>query len=453
MRLNVITFALALSLGLMQASPLRGQDGSKTDKTEKTDKPPNPLFDDPFTGEFTGGGMTVIIKAAGEDRYEGEIRKRGRSFAIKASLKGEEMVGVFVAGEFNYDFKCALDGESVKFTSDGKTLTLTRKDVAVPVVPVVPAVPEPFTPGVVKPMPAPVKPVDPDPAPVLPKSSLPVIPRSAKLTPAPDPARMNYSKLSAQELRHACWTRFPAGSFAVFDDSASSSTALPVTMRSRVHFTGIENGKVVLKGDEWLSDGWRETGRLIVAPTEGAARVDDMGYTRSESSSDIIEVEGVPLKCELWKYTGSSEIKGAPMKVQVQVWRSKEVDLPTLVLDLPEQRMLLEPDMVKVQAEVEYKGVKVTMGLQLNARDREGRVGKFAVKYAQVKGKSTLESGTTRIERTNDYWVSHQVPGGVIRAVDMEQRGIALKQHVMEMVDFSVGGESDKSSGASAPTP
>lgn len=408
-------------------------------------KPANPLLDDPFVGQFEGGGMVLILRpAAGGNGYEGEIRKRGQTFTVKATLKGEELVGVFVFDEFTYEFKGSLDQQALKFTTEDRTFSLQRKDQAgdasVPAISkTLPALPPAPNPPPKPPADLPVKPAAP--------------PANARLTPAPPVQRLDYARMNTQQLRQACWTRFPAGTVLVLEDIAITPTVVPVTERTSVVYSGIVDGKAALKAHAWDGARWTPWSQPITAPTEDAIRIDDMGFTKGETTSENLVIGPATVICDRMAYTGEIDVKGAPMRVSVLVWRGRGIDIPTLVMDLPEKRLLLEPDMVKVQAEIDYRGVKVAMGLQLDAMEQDGRVGRQSVKYAVVTGKSMIESGGTKIHRTSENWISHQVPGGVMKTTEAEKRGRAVTERLTQLVDFASGQDVERIAKPAAATP
>jgi hypothetical protein len=429
---------IGVSLLVALATQLPGETAVADDKPKPanplTAKPANPLLEDPFVGEYAGAGMVLILKpAAGGEGYEGEIRKRGQTFTLTAAMKGDDLAGSFTFDEFTYDFTCKLEDQALKFTTEGRTVSLKRREA--------PDAAPPVTPAPRQPAPSPVDPPARDhPAPPL------VTPVPSKVTAAPPPQRLDYASLSAQQLRQACWTRFPAGTSATFEDATTLPGFLPQSLRYKVIYQGIGNGKVMLRHLEEDGNRWTLSNSPAAAPTDEAIRIEDLGFTRGESAAEDLSINGSTIRCDRMSYTGQVESDGASMAVRVLLWRSKEVDVPTLVLDLPRKRLLLEPDMAKVQALIEYRDVKVQMLMQLDALNVQGRVGRHAVQYAVMTGRSTIESRTARIERASEYWISHQVPGGIIKTVETEKRNQSVRQRVIMMVDFAAAADqSDKS--------
>ena len=395
--------------------------------------PPNPLPADPYVGEFESNGIAVTVKAAAEG-YEGEIRRNGKAFPFKAAKKDGQVAGAFKFENLSYDFTLTLDGKNLKITTDSETFPLKRKEIDKPAV-VPPKNPEPDK-GLIVPVP--------DPVPTLP----PIRPKPGVPVAAPPPKAIDYAKLGTAQMRQSPWTRFEPGSFAIYEEGYATSQILSDTVRSKVVFQGIAAGKLALQLHRWETDKWLPP-TAATAPSDEAVRIDEFGYTRSVAGSETIVVDKRSLQCRRTTYAGEADSDGGgKIAVKAEFWTSDQVDKPPLFLDLPQKRLLVDPDVVKANVVMEYKSVKVNMTLQVDALDRQGEVGNRDVKYAVVTGKTTITSELSKLERTHDYWISHQVPGGLLRSIDTEVRGRETLRNVRTMVDFLAADPAEKTPGA-----
>ncbi len=399
-------------------------DATKAPPNPLTRKPPNPLLNDPFVGEFEGEGMTVILKSAA-DGYEGEIRRAGQTFPLKAKRKDKQVTGAFTLDAFSYDFSIALDGASLRFITDEKPFTLKRKEQA----PTPPAVGE--TPS--KRLPDPIVRVpDPLPPPVAPEPT-----KGPKTLLAPPAAKIDYATLPVEKMRLLTWSRFPAGTAAEFEMVAATTSVITDAERRRATWEGVIQGKASLKLQNLLTDGWTKRVDHPI-PTESAERIDDLGFTSGEPKDETLAIEGANLRCRRTTYTAQGEGQAGPMTVTVDIWRSGEIDIPTLSIDLPQKRLLVEPDMAKVQVTVDFKnGGKAEMSQQIESLRRDFRIDGRTVSCALVTTRNVIAKGTARIERTGEHLLTHQVPGGAAQSIQTENRGPNVLRTITTMVNFS----------------
>ena len=410
-----------------QADPASAPAPAESEvKNPLEDVTPNPLTEvDPFAGEYEGDEVIVVVKVAG-DGYVGEIRRAGRSFPLKAVREGKQLTGTFTHESTSFKFTAGFEGQTLHLTSGTKSFLLNRKDASA-VVPLPSPTPAPPKPPISVPTPTPAPAPGPSPRDPAPK------PKRAA-TPLP----VDYARLSSQQLADAVWSRFPAGAFVVMEETATSSQSIGSTVRRKMHYTGAPQGVPVVRSQRWDGRQWGHAEPSAPARDE-CRRVDELKYTKGPSRAETITVAGTALPCEVTKYTGESVVKDGAIQLTLEVWRSRGVDHPAFMLDLPTQRMVVEPDIVRITIESDFKGLKATMDLKIETLEREVRVGDLTVACTVMKGVATSDQVTSKSVLTTEYWLSHQVPGGVVRKAEKEEIGQRYRALERNAVEFSQG--------------
>ncbi|MEX2215666.1 MAG: hypothetical protein WD768_16255 [Phycisphaeraceae bacterium] len=388
--------------------------------------PANPLTDvDPFAGEFEGDELIVVVKVSG-DGYVGEIRRAGRSFPMKAVREGKQMVGSFSFEKSSFRFTARFDGQSLSLHSGDKDFTLKRR------------VPDGAAPATPDPTPTPPEPALPHPAPTVPRPDpAPVRPAPATETPAERLSAIDYSKLNSEALRDLAWTRFPAGTYAVFEEVFSTPNTIGVSARQKLVYSGFIDDKPAFRGHLFENGLWQAEGQLLPPRTDKGYRIQEMGYTPGDTRSESLTVGEKTLQCDCTRYSTEANIFGEPMTIQIEVWRSRESDHPAMVMDLPDKRLLVEPNVARVIASGEHKTAKVVLDLKLDAR-KEMKIGRITVMCDVLKGTSTLERLGEKTDLYTEHWLSHQIPGGIAKTIEDQVVGKRAKRRSSSVVEFGV---------------
>jgi len=394
------------------------------DKPAKAAEPAaNPLeADDPFVGEFSSEEMLVIVRLS-VDGFVGEIRRGGRTFPMKAAVEEGKLSGAFTHGETSYKLSASLEGDTLKVTTGTKVYSLKRKGAAdAPATPVKP----PVTPA--PPVtPTPTVPVTPSPDP-----GVPVSPKPALSGP-----HLIYAQMTPAKLRDLAWARFPIGAHAEFEESVGSSDALPKTMRRKLVFMGTDDGRLKLRNFNWDGTKFDPVGQSMVQPEIDPLRIDNLGYAKGATVAEDVTVQGVVLRCQRTQYSGEATAKGATTKVTAEVWRTSEVDVPPLVIDLPDKKMIVDPDIVRVKITCEFRGIVGVVDFKLESISQETRISNQVIKYAVVKSTATFDRLDGKVENTAEYWLSPQIPGGIVKTIQIERIGEHTKTRMATVVDFS----------------
>lgn len=254
----------------------------------------------------------------------------------------------------------------------------------------------------------------------------------------PLPQHQGYAQLPTLKLRDLAWARFPVGAFAVFGESASSSTTLPKESRRKIAFEGVVEGKVKLRNYDWDGSKFDRTGMTLVLPDGDLFRISELGLDKGAASADDLTVQGVVLRCERTPFTGELTTNGVKTRVAAEVWRSSEVDVPPLSIDLPpDKKLILDADIVRLKLTCVYRGVTGVTDLRLDSISRETKVGDRTVHFSVVKSITTFDRPDGRIETHAEWWLSGQIPGGILKTSQVEQAGSRVKASTGTVVEFS----------------
>lgn len=402
----------------------------------------NPLdAPDPFVGEYSSEQMLVVVRLS-VDGYVGEIRRGGKTYPMKAVVDGGKLTGQFSVDQTSYAFTAVLDGATLKLTTGTTSYTLPRKSatgappVPPPPIPTPPPTPSPSPTPTPAPAPQPPTPV---PTPVPAPLPLPAPVEVKPVLTGPLPQHLGYAQLSTQKLNDLSWARFPAGAFAVFEESVTTSAALPSSARRKLVLTGLVDSRPRLRHHDWDGSKFDALGQAVVLPeSESLVRISELGYAKGQANTESLTVQGVTLRCLRVPFDGESKVKGVPMRVAAEVWRSSEVDVPPLVVDLPHAKLLLEPDIVRIKLTCEFRGITGVIDFKLDTISNDVRIGEQIVRYAVVKSTSTFDRGDGKIESTAEYWLSSQVPGGILKTMQTERSGEHIRNRNAAVVEFSV---------------
>lgn len=80
----------------------------------------------PFMGKFEGGGLTVLFDKVNAGRATGTITLGDKQYAATAEVKDGKLTGTFEAAGSTFKFTGTLDGETLKFDSEGNAYTLKK---------------------------------------------------------------------------------------------------------------------------------------------------------------------------------------------------------------------------------------------------------------------------------------------------------------------------------------
>ena len=422
----ILALILAPAIVLGQANSEKKVDKAPAAQANDTS---NPLAnDDPFVGEFGNEEMLITLRLT-VDGYTGEIRRGGRDYPLKAAIDKDKLAGRFTHEQSEYPFSALLESGALKLTTGNKVYTLRRKggppSTALPV-PVAPApIPSPKPPTPTPP---------PDPQPVPPPKPEPVKP----VLSGPLPQHLGYAQLTAAKLSDFPWSKFPAGAYIVLDESVGSTATVPLTARRKLVHTGFVDGRPRLRNHDWTGKEFDAAGVSVApAPTEDLSRIGDLGLTKGTESAETLTVQGETLRCEKTSYTGESKVKDVIVKMTVEVWRCREVDLSPLVVELPHARVLMEPDFVRCRFSIDIRGVLVVIDHRLESIAVEAKVGERSVRCAVVRNSTTVDRGNGKEESSAEYWLSAEVPGGIAKSVQALRVGERSRTATVTVLDFS----------------
>jgi hypothetical protein len=438
------SFIAALLVG--SAAPAQGKDSPEAPpppvKNPLEDDVANPLTEaDLFAGEYEGDEVIMIIKVSGNG-YDGEIRRAGRAFPLKAVREGRQMVGTFSHENTPFKFTAQFEGQALKLSSGSKVFLLKRKDASATAV-LAPQSP-PTRPQPPVPPPPPVSPVVPSlPTPIAPPTT-PLAPAPVKPKPAETPLPVDYAKLTSQQLADAVWTRFRTDAFVVMEETAGTSQILGRPQRTKYFFSGATEGVPSVRIQRWEGKEWGKPVPAAATLADECRRPDELGYTKEATREETLTIDGKPLVCQCTRYTGETVIGDGTLKLSLEVWRARTVDHPPILLDTPAKRLVVEPDVVRIHMESEYKGLTASIDMKLEALGREVQIGDLIVTCAVIKAVASHDMLTPRstVDKTavtTEYWLSHQVPGGVVRKFDTEQTGQRRRTLERQVIEFVQG--------------
>ncbi|PIE23245.1 MAG: hypothetical protein CSA62_08525 [Planctomycetota bacterium] len=78
----------------------------------------------PFVRSFEGQGVFLRLSEGAKGLLVGELRFRGQKYPVQAKAKGTSLEGVFQAGKSRFPFQAKLAGDSLTFTSGGRSYKL-----------------------------------------------------------------------------------------------------------------------------------------------------------------------------------------------------------------------------------------------------------------------------------------------------------------------------------------
>lgn len=444
--------ALGMSLPAAWAdAPPKGPAAS-ADSAAKADDA-NPLAaEDPFVGEFASDEMLVTLRLS-VDGYVGEIRRGGRVYPLAAAADNKVITGAFTHGDSTFRFVAGLEGNALKLTTGNKVYLLARKGPAADATKAKPD--QPATPTPQPPPDAPPRPPKPAPAPALPEPSTPALPAPpappAPPTPptplagepprivlsGPLPQHAGYAELSTQKLRDLAWARFPAGAYVVFEESIASAQSVPLSARRKMVYGGVTADRLQLQNFDWDGSKFSNSPLTVVQDEQAIHRIGELGLTPGQTTAENLTVQGAAIRCQFQQYKGEYTINDAATRLTAQVWRSREVDVPPLVVDLPGRKLILEPDIVRIKLTCELRGITGVIDMKLDTIRREVTVGKQTAQVAIIKSTSVFDRTDGKLESSAEYWLSAQVPGGILKSAVYEQMGDKRQARECTAIEFA----------------